>query len=33
MSPTVGVFIVIAFMLANLSIGLTVLYKTIKGKE
>gem|GEM_PF-3145142 len=32
MTPKIGILIVITFMLANLSIGLTVLYKTIKGK-
>ena len=34
MSPKLGVLIVITFMLANLSVGLTVLYRTIKkGKN
>ena len=30
MTPQTGVLIVITFMLANLLVGLTVLYKTIK---
>ena len=34
MSPAVGVMIVITFMLLNFSVGMTVLYKTIKkGKQ
>lgn len=34
MSPAIGVIIVITFMLLNFSIGMTVLYKTIKeGKK
>ena len=34
MSPTVGVIIVITFMLLNFSAGMAFLYKTIKeGKQ
>ena len=34
MSPAIGVMIVITFMLINFSVGMTILYKTIKkGKQ
>ena len=34
MSPAVGVMIVITFMLINFSVGMAVLYRTIKeGKQ
>ncbi len=34
MSPTVGVIIVITFMLINFSVGMAILYNTIKeGKQ
>ena len=34
MSPEIGVMIVITFMLINFSVGMTILYKTIKaGKQ
>ena len=34
MSPTIGVMIIITFMLLNFSVGMAYLYKTIKeGKQ
>ena len=34
MSPTIGVLIVITFMLLNFSVGMAVLYNTVKeGKK